>query len=72
LQDDGWPHTDLVVDGRDAREAAEVRKVVSIERAREAVGREGRRREKARGARVCRQKEIFDDLIFEPPVAVSI
>jgi hypothetical protein len=52
LQDDGWPHTDLLVDGRDAREAAEVRKVVSIERAREAVGRAGRRREKARGARV--------------------
>jgi hypothetical protein len=52
LQDDGWPHTDLLVDGRDAREAAEVRKVVSIERAREAVGRAGRRRERARGARV--------------------
>jgi hypothetical protein len=30
LQDDGWLHTDLLVDGRDAREAAEVRKVVSI------------------------------------------
>jgi hypothetical protein len=38
LQEDGWPHIDLVVHGREAREATEVREAASIERAREVAG----------------------------------